>query len=134
MYIQQALCLTAYGKYGTYGCFLRRFPRKWEGQSCPSVLSRRIFFHKKKKAYPPVFSGVLPSFPACTQAFPCGTPFLHVQEILLHKTLRGRDFVPDAHIHHVPVSCAFLFNTFLVPAFPVHYIEVEPACRIVTRL
>lgn len=93
-----------------------------------------LFFTKKKKAYPPVFSGVLPSFPACTQAFPCGTPFLHVQEILLHKTLRGRDFVPDAHIHHVPVSCAFLFNTFLVPAFPVHYIEVEPACRIVTRL
>lgn len=65
----------------------------------------------KKKAYPPVFSGVLPSFPTCTQAFPCGTPFLHVQEILLHKTLRGCDFVPDAHIHHVPVSCAFLFDT-----------------------
>ena len=109
------------------------FPGNGKGSPAHRSYPGASFF-TKKKAYPPVFSGVLPSFPACTQAFPCGTPFLHVQEILLHKTLRGRDFVPDAHIHHVPVSCAFLFNTFLVPAFPVHYIEVEPACRIVTRL
>lgn len=92
------------------------------------------FFAQKKKAYPPVFSGVLPSFPACTQAFPCSTPFLHVQEILLRKTLRCRDPVPDAHIHHPPVMHALLRDTLLVPAFPVHHIQVEPACRIVTRL
>lgn len=46
---QQALCLAVYGKYGTYGCFPRRFPSKWKERSCPSVPSRRIRSLRKKR-------------------------------------------------------------------------------------
>lgn len=59
---------------------------------------------------------------------------LHVQEIPLHKMLLGSDPVPDTHVHHLAVPDALLFDALLVPAFPVHHIKVEPACRIITRL